>query len=268
LPVFSIRDAGAVPAAIAVVDGALRVGLDEALLERFARGADIMKLSRADVAWGLVSVRLGALTVAATMIAAKLAGTRIFATAGIGGVHRGAETNFDISADLNELARIDVCVVGAGAKALLDLPKTLEMLESLGVPVICYRSDVFPAFWSRSNGLPAPTRIVTRIDSADDVAAFLTARDRLGLDGGVLVANPVPADAEIPLAEMSTHIDGTAKSGIAGKTVTPFLLEAINRLTSGRSLRTNVALVKNNARLAAEIAIARAAPDLTDQSTE
>jgi pseudouridine-5'-phosphate glycosidase len=264
LPVFSIPDAGAVPAAIAVVDGALRVGLDEALLERFARGNDIMKLSRADVAWGLVSVRLGALTVAATMIAAKLAGTRIFATAGIGGVHRGAETNFDISADLNELARTDVCVVAAGARALLDLPKTLEMLESLGVPVICYRSDVFRAFWSRSSGLPAPIRI----DNADDVAAILTARDRLGLDGGILVANPVPADAEIPLAEMSTHIDGAAKSGVAGKTVTPFLLEAINRLTGGRSLHINIALVKNNARLAAEIAIARAAPDLTDQSTE
>jgi pseudouridine-5'-phosphate glycosidase len=263
-----IREAGAVPAAIAVVDGALRVGLDEASLERLARGNDIMKLSRADLAWGLVSGRFGALTVAATMIAARLAGIRVFATGGIGGVHRGAETSFDISADLNEFARTSVCVVAAGAKALLDLPKTLEMLESLGVPVICYRSDVFPAFWSRSSGLPAPVRL----DSANDIAAFVAARDRLGLDGGVLVANPVPTDAEIPLSEMSAHIEAAVaeadKAGVAGKAVTPFLLQAINRLTAGRSLRTNIALVKNNARLAAEIAIARATRDSADQSAE
>jgi len=253
-----IRDAGAVPAAIAAVDGELRIGLDAAMLERLARSADILKLSRADLAYGLVSGRTGALTVAATMIAARLAGIRIFATGGVGGVHRDAEASFDISADLNEFAHTDVCVVAAGAKALLDLPKTLEMLESLGVPVICFRSDVFPAFWSRSSGLPAPIRL----DTANDIAGFLDMRQRLGLDGGVLIANPAPEHDEIPYAEMASYIDTAiaeaAAGGVAGKSVTPFLLAAINRLTEGRSLRANIALVRNNAQLAAEIAVALA----------
>lgn len=251
-----IRAAGAVPATIAVVDGSLRIGLDAATLERLARGADIIKLSRADLAYGLVSGRTGALTVAATMIAAGLAGIAVFATGGIGGVHRGVETSFDISADLNEFARTDVCVVSAGAKALLDLPKTLETLETLGVPVVCYRSDQFPAFWSRSSGLAAPIRL----DRADDIAAFLAARRGLGLEGGVLVANPVPEEAEIPSDEIIGYIEAAvaeaAAAGISGKAVTPFLLDAINRLTGGRSLGTNIALVKNNARLAADIATA------------
>ena len=151
-----VRDAGALPAAIAVVDGRLRVGLDRATLERLARAEDVMKLSRADLAYAVAAGRTGATTVAATMIAARLAGIEVFATGGIGGVHRGAETSFDVSADLTELARTDVVVVAAGAKALLDLPKTLEMLETLGVPVICYRADEFPAFWSRQSGLQAP----------------------------------------------------------------------------------------------------------------
>ena len=254
-----VRNAGAVPAAIAVIDGGLRIGLDAALLERLARNNDILKLSRTDLAYGLVSGRIGALTVAATMIAAWRAGIPVFATGGVGGVHRGAETSFDISADLNELARTDVCVVSAGAKALLDLPKTIETLESLGVPVICFQSDVFPAFWSRSSGLPAPMRF----DTTEDIAGFLDMRQRLGLGGGVLVANPVPEDDEIPYAEMATYIETAAteatSAGIAGKAVTPFLLAAINRLTGGRSLRTNIALVKNNARLAAEIAVSLAA---------
>lgn len=222
-----------------------------------------MKLSRADLAYGLVSGRTGALTVAATMIAARLAGIRVFATGGIGGVHRGAEASFDVSADLGELARTGVCVVAAGAKALLDLPKTLEVLETLGVSVICYRSDDFPAFWSRSSGLAAPIRL----DAAQEIASFLAKRDELGLDGGALVANPVPADDEIPLAEMSTHIEAAINAAsaarITGKAVTPYLLETINRLTEGRSLRANIALVKNNARLAAEISAAltgRASP--------
>jgi len=250
-----IREGGAVPATIAVIDGRIRVGLDRATLETLARGGDILKLSRADLAYGLSSGRTGALTVAATMIAAKLAGIRIFATGGIGGVHRGAEESFDISADLTEFSRTAVAVVAAGPKALLDLPKTLEMLETLGVPVVCYRSDEFPAFWSRSSGLAAPIRL----DAAKHIADFLRAREALGLDGGVLVANPVPAEAEIPAAEIAAHIDAAlreaAAADISGKAVTPFLLDAIYRSTGGRSLATNIALVKSNARLAAEIAV-------------
>jgi pseudouridine-5'-phosphate glycosidase len=253
-----IRERGAVPATIAVIDGKIRVGLDRATLEKLARGGDILKLSRADLAYGLASGRTGALTVAATMIAAKLAGIKIFATGGIGGVHRGAEESFDISADLTEFSRTAVTVVAAGPKALLDLPKTLEMLETLGVPVVCYGSDEFPAFWSRSSGLPAPIRL----DAAADIAAFIRARTALGLQGGVLVANPVPAELEIPAAEIAGHIEAAlreaAAAGISGKAVTPFLLDAVFRSTGGRSLTTNIALVKNNARLAAEIAVALA----------
>lgn len=251
-----IRENGAVPATIAVIGGAIRVGLDRPTLESLARGGDILKLSRADLAYGLVSGRTGALTVAATMIAAKLAGIKIFSTGGTGGVHRGAENSFDVSADLTELSHTGVVVVAAGPKALLDLPKTLEMLETLGVPVVCYRSDDFPAFWSRSSGLPAPIRL----DEASEIAAFLRARETLGLDGGVLVANPVPAEAEIPAVDIAAHIEAAlreaAAAGITGKAVTPFLLDAIFRSTRGRSLTTNIALVKNNARLAAEIAVA------------
>ncbi len=251
-----VREGGAVPASIAVLDGAIRVGIGQDDLERLARSSDVAKLSRADLAYGVVSKRPGATTVAATMIVAARAGITVFATGGIGGVHRGAELSFDISADLTELARTDVTVVAAGAKALLDLPKTLEMLETLGVPVICYRSDEFPAFWSRRSGLPAPIRL----DDAAAIAAFVGARRDLELGGGILVANPVPAGDEILAEDMAAHIeaadrDGRA-AGISGKAVTPFLLDAILKRTGGRSLVTNIALIKNNARLAAEIAMA------------
>ena len=179
-----VRGAGAVPAAIAVIDGKLRVGLDRQTLEWLAKAKDVLKLSSADLAYALSAGRHGATTVAATMIAAKLAGIPVFATGGIGGVHRGAETTFDISADLTELGRTNVLVVAAGAKALLDVPKTLEFLETQGVPVVCYRSDEFPAFWSRSSGLPAPIRM----DDPAAIAAFVRARNELGLTGGILVA--------------------------------------------------------------------------------
>jgi pseudouridine-5'-phosphate glycosidase len=249
-----VRAAGAVPAAIAVIDGNLRVGLDRAALEQLAKANDALKLSSADLAYGLISGRMGATTVAATMIAANRAGIRVFATGGIGGVHRGAETSFDVSADLTELARTGVIVVAAGAKALLDLPKTLEYLETHGVPVVCYRSDTFPAFWSRESGLPAPIRL----DSAVEIARFAMARAGLALAGGVLVANPIAAADEIPAAAMRPVIDAAIAeadvAGVTGKAVTPFLLDAILRLTDGRSLTANIALVKNNARLAAEIA--------------
>ncbi len=250
-----VRAAGAVPAAIAVMGGKIRVGLERSELEHLAQAKDVLKLSSADIAYALTAGRTGATTVAATMIAAHLAGIRVFATGGIGGVHRGAEESFDISADLTELSRTPVTVVCAGAKALLDLPKTLEVLETLGVPVVSYRSDAFPAFWSRDSGLPSPLRL----DSAAAIAGFMRARAELGQAGGMLIANPVPEADEIPLAEMAPVIaaavaDAAARH-VTGKAVTPFLLDAIFHLTGGRSLVTNIALVKNNARLAAGIAV-------------
>jgi pseudouridine-5'-phosphate glycosidase len=253
-----VREAGAVPATIAVLDGAIRIGLDAGEIDRLARAKDVMKLSRADLAAALVNGRPGSTTVAATMICARLAGIPVFATGGIGGVHRGAGQSYDISADLHELARTDVIVVAAGAKALLDLPKTLELLETLGVPVVGFGTDSFPAFWSRDSGLPAPIRL----DTAADVAAFAGARYRLGLGGGMLVANPVPPADEIPAAEMAPVVDAALREAeaarVAGKAVTPFILDRILALTEGRSLATNMALIRNNARLAAEIAVALA----------
>ncbi|MBS3981397.1 MAG: pseudouridine-5'-phosphate glycosidase [Rhodobacteraceae bacterium] len=249
-----IRRQGAVPATIAIMDRRIHIGLTDAQLDALGQAKSVAKLSRADLAACLASGGTGATTVAATMICAHLAGIRVFATGGIGGVHRGAETSFDISADLRELAETPVTVVAAGAKAILDLPKTLEYLETLGVPVIACGQDDFPAFWSRSSGLKAPLRM----DSAADIAAAHLMRARLGLPGGQLVANPIPPDAEITLAEITPQIEAalaeaTAK-GIAAKAVTPFLLQRIFELTEGRSLAANIALVLNNARLGAAIA--------------
>ncbi|HXK01630.1 MAG TPA: pseudouridine-5'-phosphate glycosidase [Verrucomicrobiae bacterium] len=248
-----VREGGAVPATIAVLDGAVRVGLSGAQLEALAQSRDVLKLSRADLPYAVASRRTGATTVAATMICAHLAGIRVFATGGIGGVHRGAESSFDISADLEELARTPVAVISAGAKALLDLPKTLEYLETRGVPVIGYRTDEFPAFWSRQSGLGAPLRM----ESADEIARFLATKWAMGLGGGAVICNPVPEADEIPAAEMRGFIDTAVAEavsrGIAGKPVTPFILGRIVELTGGRSLRTNIALAASNARLAAEI---------------
>ncbi len=249
-----VRAHGAVPATIAVLGGRIHIGLDEATLLQLAQAQAVMKLSRADLAACLVSGRTGATTVAATMICAHLAGIAVFATGGIGGVHRGAETSFDVSADLHELARTPLTVVAAGAKAILDLPKTLEVLETLGVPVIAYGQDDFPAFWSRSSGLAAPLRM----DSAAEIAAAHLLRLRLGLAGGQLVANPIPPEAEIARNVITPVIEAAlaeaAAQGIAAKAVTPFLLKRIHDLTEGRSLAANIALVLHNARLAAAIA--------------
>jgi pseudouridine-5'-phosphate glycosidase len=253
-----IRDAGAVPATIAVMDGRIRIGLDGDALEELAStpAQRVMKLSRADLAACLALRRTGATTVAATMICADLAGIATFATGGIGGVHRGAEASFDISADLQELARRPVTVVAAGAKAILDLPKTLEVLETLGVPVIAFGQDQLPAFWSRESGLAAPLRM----DDPAEIAKAARLRRELGLEGGQLVVNPIPPEAEIPRAEMIPVVEQAlseaAAQGIAAKAVTPFLLQRIYELTKGRSLDANIALVLNNARLAARIAIA------------
>ncbi|MDZ7601665.1 MAG: pseudouridine-5'-phosphate glycosidase [Hoeflea sp.] len=255
----AIRTEGAVPATIAVIDGHLHAGLSEDAITALAQAKDVMKLSRADLAFAIAQARTGATTVAATMMAAHLAGIHVFATGGIGGVHRGAETSFDISADLDELARTPVIVVSAGAKAILDIPKTLEALETRGVPVVAYGQDEMPAFWSRNSGLKAPLRL----DDANAIARFEMTRRQLGGHGGMLIANPVPLDDEIPASEINRHIEAALASaqiqGIGGKAVTPFLLGEILSLTQGASLKTNIALVLNNARLAARIAVALAA---------
>ncbi|SDC05583.1 pseudouridine-5'-phosphate glycosidase [Ruegeria marina] len=249
-----IRDAGAVPATIAVMDGRLHVGLDTEQLDALGRASGVAKLSRADLAACMASGGTGATTVAATMIAARYAGIEVFATGGIGGVHKGAETSFDISADLHELAQTPVTVVAAGAKAILDLPKTLEVLETLGVPVIAFGQDSFPAFWSATSDLPAPLRM----DDAATVARAHAMRRALGLPGGQLVANPIPEADQIAAGELAPIIERAQAQadarGIAGKAVTPFLLQAIFEATAGRSLTANIALVRNNARLAAAIA--------------
>ncbi len=254
-----IREQGAVPATIAVIHGVLHIGLDQPKLEALAKTQGAMKLSRADLAFALAERRTGATTVAATMIAAARAGISVFATGGIGGVHRGAEQSFDISADLDELARTGVIVVCAGAKAILDIPKTLEVLETRGVPVVTYDSENFPAFWSRDSGIKSPLML----NSPAAIANFQRMRELLGVDGGMLVANPVPEESEIPREEMEIYIaralDNAASDGISGKAVTPYLLDNLYHMTEGRSLETNIALVENNARLAAEIAVSLAA---------
>ena len=253
-----VRAAGAVPATIAVLAGKLHVGLEPGALEALGQAQDVAKLSRADMAACIATGGTGATTVAATMIAAHLAGIHVFATGGIGGVHRGAELSFDISADLHELAQTPVTVVGAGAKAILDLPKTFEVLETLGVPVIAYGQDRLPAFWSASSDLPAPLRM----DRPEDIAAAQKMRTAMGLQGGQLVANPIPKADEIPAEVLQPIItqalDEAEAQGISAKAVTPFLLGRIFELTEGRSLTANIALVRNNARLAAQIAIAMA----------
>jgi pseudouridine-5'-phosphate glycosidase len=253
-----VRAGGAVPATIAILDGRIHVGLTAAELDRLAAARGVRKLSRADLAVALVEGATGSTTVAATMIAARLAGIAVFATGGIGGVHRGAGESFDVSADLEELAQTPVTVVAAGAKAILDLPKTLEVLETRGVPVITVGQDEFPAFWSRRSGLPSPLRL-------DDPAAIASAhrmRAALGLPGGQLVANPIPAEAEIPAEAIAPHIAAALaeaeRAGITAKAVTPFLLEAIGRATGGAALAANIALIRSNARLAARIAAALA----------
>ena len=251
-----VRAAGAVPATIAVIDGTLNIGLDDAQLDALGQAQNVAKLSRADIAACIATGGTGATTVAATMIAAHLAGIHVFATGGIGGVHRGAELSFDISADLQELAQTPVTVVAAGAKAILDLPKTFEVLETLGVPVIAFGQDMLPAFWSSTSTLPAPLRM----DSPADIAKAHKMRVAMGLRGGQLVTNPIPKDAEIPAEFLAPIIEQAlaeaAAQGISAKQVTPFLLDRIFALTEGRSLAANIALVRNNARLAAQIAIA------------
>ncbi|MBU2866265.1 pseudouridine-5'-phosphate glycosidase [Pacificibacter marinus] len=249
-----VREQGATPATIAVLDGVIHVGLTDAELESLGQAKNVAKLSRADMAVCIATGGTGATTVAATMIAAHLAGIKVFATGGIGGVHRGAETTFDISADLLELAQTPVTVVAAGPKAILDIPKTMEVLETQGVPVIAYGQDTLPAFWSRASDFTAPLRL----DTAADIAKSAVMRGLLGLPGGQLIANPIPAADEISVDEITPYIEQALSEaetqGIAAKQVTPFLLQRMFELTEGRSLTANIALVRNNARLASQIA--------------
>jgi pseudouridine-5'-phosphate glycosidase len=253
-----IRGLGAEPATIAVLAGRIRIGLSDEELEVLGRSGTARKVSRRDLPAVLASGEPGATTVAGTMICAALAGIEVFVTGGIGGVHRGAERSFDISADLQELARTSVVVVCAGAKAILDLPLTLEYLETHGVPVLSCGQDNFAAFYTRDSGLEADYRL----DDPADQARFVRAKWDLGLAGGVVLSTPVPEDAAMPREEAESFIaralaEAQAR-GIAGKALTPFLLDRMQALTEGRSLATNIALVKHNAEVGARLALALA----------
>jgi pseudouridine-5'-phosphate glycosidase len=251
----AVRAEGAVPATIGIVAGRIHVGLDREAIQRLARGESVMKVSRRDLAVAVALGRDGGTTVATTMVCAHRAGIRVFATGGIGGVHRGAEISMDVSADLEELARTPVAVVCAGAKAILDLPRTLEVLETKGVPVIGYRTDEFPAFYARSSGF----RVGARADDAKAAAAIIRAQLALGL-GGVLVANPPPAETALPWprveAAVAAAVAEAEARNVRGHALTPFLLARVADLTGGKSVTANVALLENNARVAARIAVA------------
>jgi pseudouridylate synthase len=250
-----VRAHGAVPATIAIIDGRLKAGLSPQQIEELGRqGPAVAKVSRRDLPFIVTSGRMGATTVASTMIIAAMAGIRVFATGGIGGVHRGAQQSFDVSADLQELARTSVAVVCAGAKSILDLPLTLEYLETHGVPVVGYRTDSLPAFFT----VDSDCGVDYRLDSPQEIAQALIAKWTLGLQGGVVVANPVPQAFSMPRVRVDAAIDQALREvqerRIGGKEVTPFLLARVSELTGGDSLATNIELVLNNARLASAIA--------------
>jgi len=251
-----IRAAGAVPATIALIAGKICVGLADAQLEQLGNAQDALKVSRRDLAYVLAEKKLGATTVAATMVCAALAGIEVFVTGGIGGVHRGAETSFDISADLQELARTNVAVVCAGVKSILDIGLTLEYLETHGVPVVSVGQPGFPAFFTRESGFNADFQL----DTPAQQARFIRTKWQLGLTGGVVVSNPVPEAAAMQNDEIGGIIAQALREaeaqGVKGKAVTPFLLARIKDLTGGRSLATNIALVKNNALVGAHLAVA------------
>ncbi len=255
-----VRQEGATPATIAVIGGRIKVGLSDAELEQLGNDPSFGKISTRDLPFTVALGRNGATTVASTMRVAHLAGVRVFATGGTGGVHRGGASSLDVSADLTELSRSQVCVVSAGVKSILDIGLTLEYLETLGVPVMTFGSEEYPAFYSRSSGFASPLSV----DSPEQAAAVLRAKwelcDTPGATGGVLLANPVPAESEIPAAEIAPHIEAALRDmdalGITGKDTTPYLLGRIVEITGGRSLVTNIALVKNNATLAARVAAA------------
>ncbi|MGI6156881.1 MAG: pseudouridine-5'-phosphate glycosidase [Saccharofermentanales bacterium] len=250
-----IRERGAVPATVAVLDGVIRVGLSPEEIERIGHeGLAVTKTSRRDIPYVLATGKTGSMTVAASMIAAHLAGIRFFATGGTGGVHRHGETTMDISADLEELARTPVCVISAGVKSILDIGRTLEYLETKGVPVVGYRTDEMPAFFARSSG----HRLVARVDTPGEVARMVKIAETLDFSTGMIIANPIPEAAAMPHdvidRVIEAALDEADRRGIRGKGLSPFLLERITRATEGSSLRANIALIRNNARVAADIA--------------
>ena len=250
-----IREYGATPATIAIINGVIKVGLEDESLSELSKNKAVRKLSRADLAHCLVRKETGATTVAATMIIAKLAGIKIFATGGIGGVHKFAEQTFDISADLQELSQTSVSVVCAGPKAILDIPKTLEVLETLGVPVITFGQTSLPAFWSSDSPFASPLSL----DDPSSIAKSHEIRKRLGLSGGQLIANPIPKADQIPFETIEPIVIEAVKlaneKNIIAKDLTPFILSKINQLSKGESLLANIALIKNNAKLASKIAL-------------
>ncbi|MGP4106369.1 pseudouridine-5'-phosphate glycosidase [Virgibacillus sp. L01] len=250
-----IRDHGAAPATIAIMDGKIKIGLSDEELENFGSSKDIAKTSRRDLPYLLATCKKGATTVAATMICAEAADIKTFVTGGIGGVHRGAETSMDISADLEELAKTNVAVICAGAKSILDLGLTMEYLETKGVPVMGYQTDVLPAFYTRTSPFP----VNFRTDDADTVAATLKAKWDMNLTGGAVIANPIPEEYAIAEKDITAVIETALKeareNNIFGRDVTPFLLGEVKELTDGKSLDANIALVKHNAHVGAEIAV-------------
>lgn len=250
-----IRENGAVPATIAIIDGKIKIGLSEEELEMFGKSSAVAKVSRRDLAYIIASKKLGATTVAATMICAELAGIKIFVTGGIGGVHRGAETNMDISADLEELAQSNVAVVCAGAKSILDLGLTMEYLETKGVPVIGYKTNVLPAFYTRKSEIP----LQICAEDVETIASSLKVKWDLNLKGGIVIANPIPEefamDEKVINGVIETAIKEAEEKHITGKEVTPFMLGKIKELTEGKSLEANIALVKNNALIGAKLAV-------------
>lgn len=253
-----VRDHGAVAATIAIINGKCRVGLSADEVEQFGKATGVWKVSLRDMPYVISKQLMGATTVAATMRIADMAGIKLFVTGGIGGVHRGAETSMDISADLTEMAQTSVAVVSAGVKSILDIGLTLEYLETKGIPVVTIGQDEFPSFYSRQSGFASPLRM----DTPEEVADLLKTKWQLGLTGSVLIANPVPASQEIAAAEMEKHIQQALKAAaekkITGKEVTPFLLKYIAGHTQGESLEANIALIKHNAGVGAGIAAAYA----------
>ena len=251
-----IREESAVPATIAILNGRIKIGLSQHELEQFAKHTSQIKVSRRDLPLVISQKQSGGTTVAATMICAKLAGIAVFVTGGIGGVHRESENTMDISADLMELAQTNVAVVCAGIKSILDIPRTLEYLETQGVPVIGYKTEEFPAFYTPSSG----SLVHSRLDTPEEIAHCMKIKWKLGLDGGIVIGNPVQEqdamDASIIQQAISEALGDAAQKQIEGKNVTPFLLERINRLTMGESLKSNISLVCNNAHLGAKIAVA------------
>ncbi|MCB0761500.1 MAG: pseudouridine-5'-phosphate glycosidase [Flavobacteriales bacterium] len=253
------REYGVIPATIAVVQGKVQVGLSESQLEEVAHGKGFHKLSRRDLAWALSTRQNGATTVATTMMCAHMAGIDWFATGGIGGVHRGVEESWDVSADLTELSQTPVAVITAGAKAILDIPKTLEVLETYGVPVIGYQTGQFPAFYSRTSGCPT----AHRMDSVEEIAQLFRYQRMLGHPQGLVVANPIPTEHALDVHVVESHIDEALEMArdqhVSGKALTPFLLARLAELTKGRSVEANKALVRNNVMLACQCATAASA---------